>query len=222
VQLQGSSVQPRLRVHEAVRLFADLTRSAPDVEQLLESVQLLPRAKARVDQLSGGQRQRLLLALALVHDPELLFLDEVSSGLDPEARRNVWNTITVLRDRGATIVMTTHFMDEAQHLCDRVAFLNGGRIVGIGTPGDLIAELHMTRRVRLRLAHPERGELVGAVAGCRYQIEGRELLGLCDNDEAIGRLVEAAVGAKVGLVGVEVDVPTLDDVFVALAKEGGR
>jgi len=136
-QLQDSSLPDRLRVGEAVQLFAE---SRQHGELAMDEWQLTEIAKTPFDGLSGGQRQRLFLALALMNRPEVVFLDELTQGLDPDARRAVWRLIEQVRDRGATVVLVTHFMEEAEVLCDRVAVMNGGRVVARGTPDELIEE----------------------------------------------------------------------------------
>ncbi len=136
-QLQASALPDRLRVDEAVRLFGDGDRRS--AERLLETWGLSGLRRSSFASLSGGQRQRLFIALALLNDPRVVFFDELTQGLDPLARGEVWQAIGEVRDRGATVVLVTHFMDEAEALCDRVAVMRGGRIVDTGTPGELIA-----------------------------------------------------------------------------------
>ncbi len=138
IQLQESRLQARIRVWEALDLFASFFAHPLKWETLLEPLGLAEKRNALYSDLSGGQKQRLFVGLALVGDGELLFLDELSTGLDPHARRTLWALISDLRDRGKTIVLSTHSMEEAQRLCDRVAILYHGRIVALDTPADLI------------------------------------------------------------------------------------
>jgi ABC-2 type transport system ATP-binding protein len=137
-QLQDAALPDRLRVGEAVRLFASVGDRRPDVEALLDEWGLSTKRRAAFGSLSGGQRQRLFVALALVNDPELVFLDEMTTGLDPAARRDAWRLVEQVRERGAAIVLVTHFMDEAERLCDRLVVLRDGRLVATGTPADLV------------------------------------------------------------------------------------
>jgi ABC-2 type transport system ATP-binding protein len=137
-QLQDAALPDRLRVGEAVRLFASVGNRRPDVDALLGEWGLSDKRRAAFGSLSGGQRQRLFVALALVNDPELVFLDEMTTGLDPAARRDAWRLVEQVRDRGATIVLVTHFMDEAERLCDRLVVLRAGRVVATGTPAELV------------------------------------------------------------------------------------
>lgn len=140
VQLQQSALPGRLRVVEALRLFASYYSDPADIESLLIDWQLSDKRDAAVASLSGGQRQRLFIALALVGSPEVVVLDELTTGLDPEVRRVTWRLVRKLRDRGATVLLVTHFMDEVEQLCDRVAVIAAGRIVASGTPSALMAQ----------------------------------------------------------------------------------
>src|SRR5262245_42339096 len=139
--LQEARFLEKLTVRETLRLFGSLYARERDPERLLEEVQLVEKARARVETLSGGQRQRLALACALVGSPELLFHDEPTAALDPQSRRYIWDLVRKARAQGSTILLTTHNMDEAERLCDRVAIVDHGRAIRVGTPPQLIAEL---------------------------------------------------------------------------------
>jgi ABC-2 type transport system ATP-binding protein len=139
-QLQESALPGRLRVWEALDLFASLVPGGPNWRDVMERWGLTEKASASFSSLSGGQRQRLLVALAVVNEPRVVFLDEMTTGLDPAARRATWRLIEAVRDGGATLVLVTHFMDEAEHLCDRLGIVDGGRVVASGSPQHLIAE----------------------------------------------------------------------------------
>jgi len=141
VQPQSPAFQDKTRLSEIIELFAAAHGSKVDSQQALESVQLEEKAKQFVENLSGGQRQRLSIAAALVHEPQILFLDEPTTGLDPQARRNLWELVETIRDRGVTVVLTTHYMDEAEMLCDRVAIMDNGKIIALDTPRTLIKSL---------------------------------------------------------------------------------
>jgi ABC-2 type transport system ATP-binding protein len=147
-QLQEASLPDRLKVREALDLFASFNEAAVDRDLLLEQWGLTERRNAAFGDLSGGQRQRLFLALAFINDPKLVFLDELTQGLDPQARRVTWELIRTIRSRGKTVVLVTHFMDEAEGLCDRVAVIDHGRVVALDTPQRLIAGLEMPTVVR--------------------------------------------------------------------------
>lgn len=141
VQLQSAGFYPNLTLVEILELFGGLYGEKVEPQQLLKKVDLLDKAKAKVNQLSGGQKQRFSLATTLVNTPEIIFLDEPSTGLDPQARHNLWDLIKEINEKGTTIVITTHFMDEAEILCDRVAIMDEGKIIKIDTPDALIDDL---------------------------------------------------------------------------------
>jgi ABC-2 type transport system ATP-binding protein len=141
VQLQSSGYYPNLNLTELIDLFNGMyNRNMPPLE-LLELVNLKDKAKAKFKELSGGQKQRFSVATTLINDPKIVFLDEPTTGLDPQARRNLWELIKKIRDKGTTVILTTHYMDEAEKLCDRVAIIDSGKIVALSTPDTLIDEL---------------------------------------------------------------------------------
>ena len=141
LQRQASSFFDMMTTSELIVMFAGLYNRTIDANELLDSVQLVEKANAKVDELSGGQKQRFSIAVALVNDPVVLFLDEPTTGLDPQARRNLWELIESIQKKGITVVMTTHYMEEAERLCDRVAIMDAGKIVAIDTPKKLIKDL---------------------------------------------------------------------------------
>jgi ABC-2 type transport system ATP-binding protein len=146
IQLQDTQLSDKLSVAETLRLFRSFYRQGITVEDAIALVQLQEKQKSRVGDLSGGQKQRLALACALSGDPELLFLDEPTTGLDPQARRQLWDLVTAFKSQGRTIVLTTHYMDEAEQLCDRVAIMDHGHIIALGTPNELMAQVKMAPR----------------------------------------------------------------------------
>ena len=197
VVLQQSDMPPNLTVREVHRVFAGYYERRRDIDEVIELVGLTEKANDRVKTLSGGQKRRLDLGVALVGDPELVFLDEPTTGFDPSARRTAWEMVRSLRALGKTIVLTTHYLDEAQQLADRVAVLRAGEIVRIGTPADLIGEEPLTE-IRFR-----RGDEVVVV-----QTE--------EPTRALHDLTAAAVARGEELEGLEVRRPTLEDVYLAL------
>ena len=144
VQLQTSGYYPSLNLTELIELFSGLYNRAIDVKELLGLVNLQDKAKAKFKELSGGQKQRFSIATTLINQPKIIFLDEPTTGLDPQARRNLWDLIKDIRSKGATIIITTHYMDEAEVLCDRVAIIDAGKIIAINSPGALIDDLVAT------------------------------------------------------------------------------
>jgi ABC-2 type transport system ATP-binding protein len=143
VQLQSTTIYDKIRVGEAIDLFGSYYQKTLPTTEVLDKVSLSDKKDSFVEALSGGQKQRLAIALAMVNDPEILFLDEPTTGLDPQARRNVWDIIEGLKEKGKTIVLTTHYMEEAERLCDRVGIMDMGRIIALDTPKDLIAKQNL-------------------------------------------------------------------------------
>ena len=141
IHLQETQLPEKLTVEEVLRLFRSFYRRGRTIEELLQVVEIDSKRHSRVGRLSGGQKQRLSLACALAGDPDLLFLDEPTTGLDPQSRRQLWQLLDRFRSAGGTILLTTHYMDEAESLCDRVAVIDHGKVITLGTPGDLIASL---------------------------------------------------------------------------------
>src|SRR5881394_1161560 len=154
VQLQQAQLQKRIKVWEAVDLWASLYPKPLDGNRLLEQLGLADKRNAWFMTLSGGQKQRLFIALALINDPEVVFLDELTTGLDPQSRRAIWDLVRGIRDRGKTVFMTTHLMEEAERLCDRVAIIDHGRIIDIDTPARLVARHCPERAIEIATGEP--------------------------------------------------------------------
>ena len=220
VQLQSSAYHDYLSLKEVLSLFASFypKRVAPD--RLLEQVGLSDRANSRVGQLSGGQRQRFTVAASLVNSPELVILDEPTTGLDPQARRNLWELVREIHRQGVTVVLTTHYMDEAQTLCDRLAIMDRGRLVAVDAPGNLINQLEATYTVKLVVAKPLTqaqvaslngdGELVQALEGNTY------LLRLRNTPTGLRAILDEIARSGIDLDHLEVTPVTLEDVFLEL------
>ena len=201
VVLQQSELWPALTVHEIHRIFAGYFERARDVDEVIALVGLAEKRDARVKTLSGGQKRRLDLGVALVGDPDLVFLDEPTTGFDPAARRNAWELVRSLRALGKTVLLTTHYLDEAQQLADRVAVLVAGEIVRIGKPSDLTG--------------------ASTMAEIRYRRDGE--LVVVETDEptrVLNELTAAALAEGRELEGLEVRRPTLEDVYLELVDEG--
>src|SRR6187399_2921316 len=163
IQLQEAQLQKRIKVREALALWSSVYGTRDDGTRLLEQLGLAGKADAWFMTLSGGQKQRLFIALALIHDPELVFLDELTTGLDPQARRAIWDLVRGIRDRGKTVLLTTHLMEEAERLCDRVAIIDHGRIVDIGAPAALVARHCPDRTVVVTTGDPLAEARFGAI-----------------------------------------------------------
>jgi ABC-2 type transport system ATP-binding protein len=223
VQLQEARFSEKLTVEETVRLFRSFYRTGPGVEAVLDIVQLAEKRRARVGHLSGGQRQRLSLACALTGDPDLLFLDEPTTGLDPQSRRSLWDLIAGFRARGRTVLLSTHYMEEAERLCDRVAIMDRGRIIALGSPAQLIASLDAEHVVEFTLAAREdgtafRGEWLRALPGVTgvREANGRIALTVKRVHETVPALLSGLRDGGVSLASLSTHSATLEDVFVAL------
>ncbi|MBI4337106.1 MAG: ABC transporter ATP-binding protein [Chloroflexi bacterium] len=219
VQLQASSYFEHLTLVEILELFGRmyLRRIAP--KELLAKVGLSDKARSTVTKLSGGQKQRFSIAATLVNDPELVFLDEPTTGLDPQARRNLWELITALHREGRTVVLTTHYMEEAQELCQRVAIMDRGRIVALDTPTRLIHRLPVPYLVRLLTSTPlppDQLERLEAVRSVQAGNDGYCLLASSDASKTLPALLMWLNGRGATVEHLEVITATLEDVFLAL------
>ena len=219
VQLQASAFFERLTAREQIRTFAALYDVSPArADDWLERVGLAEKVSARVEDLSGGQAQRLSIACALVHDPELVFLDEPTASLDPQARRNLWDLLSGINEAGRTVVLTTHYMDEAEVLCDRVAVMDSGRVLQVGSPAELVRHLDAPARI---LVAPGQLDEAGArgIAGTESVEVGPDGTVLTPRPPAD---VVARLGELGALDGVRVQTGTLEDVFLALTGRSYR
>jgi ABC-2 type transport system ATP-binding protein len=201
IVLQSSGIYSQVRVREAIAHFAGFYPHPRDVGEVIELVGLLDKADTRARRLSGGQRRRLDLALALIGDPELVFLDEPTTGFDPAARRTAWETIRSLKDLGKTVLLTTHYLDEAQELADRVAIVKGGRILAEGSP----AELGVGGGSRYRVAYVRDGEPVSHQTG--------------DPTTLLHELTGAALAAGTRLESLSVTRPSLEEIYLELTAD---
>jgi ABC-2 type transport system ATP-binding protein len=221
IVLQSGRSDPYLTVRESLALYAGYYRAPRPVEEVVELVGLGAKADARAASLSGGQQRRLDVGLALIGDPELLFLDEPTTGFDPSARRQAWDAIAGLRDLGKTVFLTTHYMDEAQRLADRVAIIARGEVVARGTPEDLGDRENQPATVSFRLPPDVAvGELPGELAVGATNGSGTVALSTDDPVAALNRLTGWALDRGVDLEGLEVRRPSLEDVYLSLTAEG--
>jgi ABC-2 type transport system ATP-binding protein len=224
VTLQTAELYPKLTVVEVLDLFRSFYERTLPTDRLVDFLDLGERRKAQTRELSGGQRQRLAVALALVNDPEVVFLDEPTTGLDPAARRSLWDLIERLREQRKTILLTTHYMEEADHLCDRLAIMDHGHILEMGTARELIDRRFHERAVRFDdLAGIADAELTGlpAVSSIRHD-EGTTFLYTKDVPAAIGALLALAETRGVDIGDLGVRKATLEDVFLDLTGRALR
>ena len=213
VQLQSTAFFERLTAREQIHTMASLYAVGPEVaDEWLERVGLVDKADTRVGDLSGGQAQRLSIACALVHDPEVVFLDEPTAALDPQARRNLWELLAGLNDSGRTVVLTTHYMDEAEVLCDRVAIIDHGRILELDTPANLVRGLDAPTRITVASGQLSPEE-AGAIAGVDEVVEDPAGVVLSTREPVA---VLTALAQQEHLAGIQVQTGTLEDVFLSL------
>ena len=217
--LQSTSLPDKMKVGEALELFAKFYRRHADIAQLLRRFQLEEKRDAFYSQLSGGQKQRLALALGLVNDPQVLFLDEPTAGLDPQVRREIYDIIEELRHERKTILITTHYIEEAERLCDRVAIVDQGKVIALGAPRELKQRSGGATRIEVRLAHPaEDGSLRGleGVTDCRVSNDGTVVLHSERAPQTIVALVKHLEATGNELHSLEIAAPSLEDVFIEM------
>jgi len=220
MQLQQSNLPERMRVWEALDLYASFYPRAADWNKLLSQLGLEEKRNAAFSKLSGGQKQRLFIALALLPDPQMVFLDELTTGLDPQARHAIWDLVREVRARGKTVLLTTHFMEEAERLCDRVAILDHGRIVALDTPAALIHGLETEERVIFSLDGGLSPALKDALSKAgRLEVQGeRVVVHRKDGRKVplVGEVVSLLTGQGVSFRDLRTEQPTLEDVFLSL------
>jgi len=221
VQLQHGALPERIKVHEAVQLYASFYREPADGDELLDTLGLASARDQTFKKLSGGQKQRLSIVLALIGSPEIAILDELTTGLDPEARRETWRLIERIRDRGVTIVLVTHLMEEAERLCDRVALIDQGRVIALDRPAALATAAAGTR-VRLRAPAPVAEERLRAVPGVSaVERHGPELV-VTGTGNLVADVVLALDRAGLRAEDVRPETARLEDAFLALTHEAAH
>jgi len=221
VQLQQSALPDDIKVWEALDLFASYYRKPAPWEPLLEELGVADKRDARFSKLSGGQKQRLFIALALVNDPELVFLDELTTGLDPHARRAMWNLVRAIRDRGKTVFLTTHYMEEAEQLCNRVLIIDRGKIVALDTPENLVGSLKAATRIIFTASEPGYDPSpLHAVPGVdRVDRAGDKVTVTGRGDRLVILVVNALDAQGARFRDLRTEQPSLDDVFMAMTKD---
>jgi ABC-2 type transport system ATP-binding protein len=224
VQLQQAQLQKRIKVWEAVHLWASLyRRPSADGDRLLEQLGLADKRNAWFMTLSGGQKQRLFIALALINDPDVVFLDELTTGLDPQSRRTIWDLVRGIRARGKTVFLTTHLMEEAERLCDRVAIIDHGRIVDIDTPARLVATHCPERTIEVATADPAAEAHFRRIASVdaverhdeRYIIRGR-------GEDLVTDVIQSLSEHRIRATDFRTLLPTLEDVFLTVTGHSIR
>lgn len=223
IQLQEAAIPARMRVGEAMSLFSSFYTRRAEAGELLELLGLAEKRSAEYAKLSGGQKQRLFIALALVNKPEVVFFDELTTGLDPQARRAMWDLVRRIRDDGRTVFLTTHFMEEAERLCDRVLIIDHGKIVALDTPEVLIRSLGMGKRLVVTIPNaPDDLPLADLPQVDRVERSGERVVIYGHGERFAGPVITALEHAKIDFQDVRTEQPTLEDVFLALTGRDMR
>lgn len=220
-QLQESALPDRIKVWEALDLFGSLSQEGPSRDDLLVDWGLAEKQNSRFGNLSGGQQQRLFVALALVNAPRIVFLDEMTTGLDPASRRVAWELIRRIREQGATVILVTHFMDEAETLCDRLVVIDGGTVIAEGSPQGLIDQHGEGVRVRFTADGADLGWLT-RVSGVREVLNDRGRYEVRGEGPLLANVAAALVGKGIAPLDLRAERASLEDVFLSLTKSGGH
>jgi ABC-2 type transport system ATP-binding protein len=216
VQLQESELPDQLRVREALDLFSSFYAAPASVDGLIDDLGLAEKRNTPFKKLSGGQKQRLSVALALVGNPEIAVLDELTTGLDPQARRDTWSLIEQVRDRGVTIVLVTHFMEEAERLCDRLAVIDAGRVVALDTPAGLVARVTDEQRIRFRPSSPLDDELLSSLPEVTKVRRTGPVIEVTGTGNVLHAVTSVLARQQIVAHELRVDQASLDDAFVEL------
>ena len=223
IQLQQAALLPRLRVGEALELFSSFYDHPVPWRPLLERLGIASKEKTDVARLSGGERQRVFIALALVHDPELLFLDELTTALDPQARLAMWDVVRDIRERGKTVVLTTHYMEEAEALCDRVAVIDHGRLIALDTVPNLVASLGGGAEIRLRTSSPIPAALLEGLDGVsNVSVRDCQVRLHSESTRFPQQMIDTIERTGPTVSDVSVSAPSLEDVFLTLTGRSMR
>jgi ABC-2 type transport system ATP-binding protein len=217
IQLQASSLPPRIRVEEALDLFASFYQQQANPIDLLNLMDLTEKRDSSFAKLSGGQKQRLFIALALINRPEIVFFDELTTGLDPQARRSMWDVVRNIRDNGCTVFLTTHFMEEAERLCDRVLIIDHGKIVALDKPETLIRSLGIEKRLVFTLPPGQKTIDLSSISQVQKVEQSAERLTVSGQGETFASsVVNALEMLGVHFLDLRTEQPTLEDVFLSL------
>jgi ABC-2 type transport system ATP-binding protein len=215
-QLQESQLPAKLRVAEALDLYSSFYRAPADWRSLLEALGLADKRDTPFRKLSGGQKQRLSIALALVGSPRIAVLDELTTGLDPQARRDTWELIESIRDRGVTIVLVSHFMEEAERLCDRVALIDKGRVVMQDTPAGLAQRVEVAQRIQFRPSSPVSDALLTSVPGVTDVIRRGDVVVVSGTGDVLNGVISMLARNQIVAQQLRVDQANLEDAFLEL------
>ncbi len=223
VQLQEAQLQKRIKVGEAVSLWASIYANSVDGNALLEQLGLEGKRDTWFMNLSGGQKQRLFIALSLINNPDVVFLDELTTGLDPQARRTIWDLVLEIKDRDKTVFLTTHLMEEAERLCDRVAIIEHGKIIALDTPTNLVTEHCPERSVVFSIdgdVELSRFENIDGLSSANQKNDEIRLVGL--GDTFVSNVIHAIADQNINVLNFRTEIPTLEEVFLKLTGHGIR
>lgn len=217
IQLQESILPDRIKVKEALSLFAALYDRSIPYEELVDQLGLREKMNSYYDSLSGGQKQRLSIAMALVNDPEVVFFDELTTGLDPQARRTIWALVEQVRDMGKTVILVTHFMEEAERLCDRVAIIDQGKVIALDAPTQLIRDLHAHHHVSFTSDHEDLSTALQKLPQVEQVDHHRDHYQLEVNDiKAVATIITHLTDRDIPFYDFTIQQPNLEDVFIEL------
>ncbi len=224
IQLQSTTLFELLTVEEILRLYASFYQKNVSIPELIEETILTEKQKSRIKSLSGGQKQRLAIALALVHDPWIIFLDEPTTGLDPQARRTLWDIVLKLKEKGKTIVLTTHYMDEAHVLCDRIAIMDQGNLIALDTPSGLVKNLQSDSAVEFQYAGDFPKEELESIEGVKQVDKRKDTYVLYTDDLQLTliSLIQQTSEQKRKLTELQTRTATLEDVFIHMTGRSLR
>ncbi|MGF2614679.1 ABC transporter ATP-binding protein [Rossellomorea vietnamensis] len=224
VQLQSTSLFELLKVDEILHLYASFYPNNVNINELIEDMLLTEKRKDRIKGLSGGQKQRLAIALALIHDPEIVFLDEPTTGLDPQARRTLWDIVLHLKERGKTVILSTHYMDEAHVLCDRIGIMDQGELIALDTPTNLVKKLQSTSTVEFHSSNPPEKDWFMAMEGVDEVSIKDTFVQLYTDDLqlALTSLIHASEQHQFKFEDLQTRLATLEDVFIHMTGRSIR
>lgn len=223
IQLQEAALPVRLKVWETLDLFSSFYKHTVPWEPLLEQWGLAEKRNADFQNLSGGQKQRLFIALALLNDPEIVFLDELTTGLDPQARRNTWDLVRAIRDQGKTVVLVTHFMDEAEELVDRLAIIDQGKVIAMDTPQALIQKISSEKRVVFQSNGTFQPEVLEALPNiARVEHQGQRVTVYGEGDKLVSAVINTLETNNIPFDSIRTEQADLEDVFIALTGKAIR
>jgi ABC-2 type transport system ATP-binding protein len=220
-QVQDSQLPDKLRVTEALELYGSFYRTPADWRALMDVLGLTDKAQTRFGKLSGGQKQRLSIALALVGSPQVAVLDELTTGLDPQARRDTWELIEGVRDRGVTIVLVSHFMEEAERLCDRVALIDKGRVVVVDTPAALAGRVQAGQRIQFRPSAPFDDEVLAGLPEVTSIIHRGDVVVVTGTSDVLNAVISVLARNQIVAEQLRVEQGSLEDAFLALTGRHG-